>query len=91
VEASRLARQAGAVVVWGGPHPTLFADEVAAEPFVDHVVRGSGALPFARVLADLRAGAPVHLLLGAGDLGPFVADLRRRGLRGGGATGHRRR
>jgi radical SAM superfamily enzyme YgiQ (UPF0313 family) len=71
VEASRLARQAGAVVVWGGPHPTLFADEVAAEPFVDHVVRGFGALPFARVLADLRAGRPVPAVVdGRGRAGP---------------------
>ena len=76
VMASQLARQAGAVVVWGGPHPTLFADEVAAEPFVDHVVRGFGAVPFARVLEDLRAEVLVPAVVeGRGRAGPTPVAL----------------
>lgn len=56
IEASRFAREAGATVCWGGPHPTLFPNEVSDLPYVDTVVRGFGAAAFGRLLAARSAG-----------------------------------
>jgi radical SAM superfamily enzyme YgiQ (UPF0313 family) len=45
-----------ATVVSGGPHPSVAAHDVLADPAVDFVVRGEGELIFADLLAGLRDG-----------------------------------
>jgi radical SAM superfamily enzyme YgiQ (UPF0313 family) len=49
-------RLPGAVVVAGGPHPSVAADDVLADAAVDLVVRGEGEHTFAEVLDGLEAG-----------------------------------
>jgi radical SAM superfamily enzyme YgiQ (UPF0313 family) len=45
-----------AVVVCGGPHPSVADADVMADPAVDFVVRGEGELVFADLLDELGAG-----------------------------------
>ena len=47
-------------VVWGGWHPSLFADECLAEPSVDIVVTGQGEDAFRDVIARLIDGERVR-------------------------------
>lgn len=89
IETARTVRRTvpGAVIVFGGPHPTLFPVETAALPQVDLVVRGEGEAPFARILEAVRGGRPAAGVDGvvtaggppAGGLPPlaYVADLDR--------------
>jgi radical SAM superfamily enzyme YgiQ (UPF0313 family) len=51
------ARAAGAFVVFGGIHATLFPDEVRAHGGAHAVVRGDGDMVWSEVLADCAAGA----------------------------------
>jgi hypothetical protein len=53
---ARLARERGAVVVFGGIHSTLFPDEVREHGGADAVVSGDGDLVWPRVLDDCEAG-----------------------------------
>lgn len=46
-------------VVWGGWHPSLFADECLADPAVDIVVSGQGEAAFREIVERLIAGEPV--------------------------------
>ncbi len=55
-EVGRKARAAGAVVVFGGIHATLFPDEARAQGGAHAVVRGDGDLVWPQVLADCAAG-----------------------------------
>jgi hypothetical protein len=58
-------------VIWGGPHPTLFADQVVGEPFIDHVVMGFGAQVFGRTLQALSCGdTPAPVIDSRGVKGP---------------------
>jgi len=50
------ARLPHAVVIAGGPHPSVAADDVLADEAVDLVVRGEGEFTFADVLAGIDAG-----------------------------------
>lgn len=45
-----------AIVVCGGPHPSVAAADVLADPAVDFVVRGEGEFSFAELLDGLRDG-----------------------------------
>ncbi len=36
-------------IVWGGPHPTVDADGVLQNPFVDFAVRGEGEISFKKL------------------------------------------
>jgi radical SAM superfamily enzyme YgiQ (UPF0313 family) len=47
-------------VVWGGWHPSLFADQCLAEPSVDVVVTGQGEAAFRDVIARLINGDEVR-------------------------------
>ena len=47
-------------VVWGGWHPSLFADECLAEPCVDIVVSGQGEEAFRDIIARLISGEHVR-------------------------------
>ncbi len=55
-----LARERGARVVLGGPHPSLFAAELLDEPSVDAVIRGEGEQSLVALLERwlARAGGP---------------------------------
>ncbi len=46
----------GAVVVCGGPHPSVAAADVLADSAVDFVVRGEGEVTFAEVLDGVASG-----------------------------------
>ena len=54
------ASQPGCPVIWGGWHPSLFADQCLAEPSVDAVVSGQGEAAFAGVIARLLDGEQVR-------------------------------
>jgi radical SAM superfamily enzyme YgiQ (UPF0313 family) len=56
-EVGRRAREAGAIVVFGGIHATLFPEEVLEYGSADAVVRGDGDQVWPRVLNDAVAGA----------------------------------
>jgi radical SAM superfamily enzyme YgiQ (UPF0313 family) len=57
-ELARLVKKRlpGAVVVCGGPHPSVAAGDVLADPAVDFVVRGEGEHTFAELLSGLDQG-----------------------------------
>lgn len=74
IDASKMAIERGARVVWGGPHATLFPLDVAREPFVNHVISGYGAPMFGQFLAGLQSGCEM----------PAIMDSR--GARGQPAT-----
>jgi tRNA A37 methylthiotransferase MiaB len=57
-ELGKLARQAGAWVVFGGIHATLFPDEVREQGDAHAVVSGDGDVVWPQALADCAAGAP---------------------------------
>src|SRR5688572_5640508 len=82
-EVGRLARAAGAFVVYGGIHATLFPDEARAQGVAHAVVRGDGDLVWPHVLDDCAAGAPKPQYEGGRvDGGSFVParwDLIKRG------------
>src|SRR5438132_7719601 len=52
----RAARAAGATVVFGGIHSTLFPDEVRENGHAHAVVRGDGDIAWGRALGDIVAG-----------------------------------
>jgi radical SAM superfamily enzyme YgiQ (UPF0313 family) len=54
----RRAREAGAWVVFGGVHATLFPEEVREHGLAHAVVTGDGDLVWPQALADCAAGAP---------------------------------
>jgi tRNA A37 methylthiotransferase MiaB len=56
-EIGRLARAAGAIVVFGGVHATLFPDEAREIGGAHAVVRGDGDVAWGQVLQDVRARA----------------------------------
>lgn len=47
-------------IVWGGWHPSLFADECLADPAVDIVVSGQGEDAFREIVEKLVSGEPVE-------------------------------
>jgi anaerobic magnesium-protoporphyrin IX monomethyl ester cyclase len=55
-EIARKAKQAGAVVVMGGPHPTTADSEVLREKAVDYVVRSEAEATIVELLDCLEAG-----------------------------------
>jgi radical SAM superfamily enzyme YgiQ (UPF0313 family) len=57
-EIGRVARAAGAYVVYGGIHATLYPDEALELGGAHAVVKGDGDRMWPRVLADCAAGAP---------------------------------
>ncbi|MFF4034555.1 B12-binding domain-containing radical SAM protein [Streptomyces sviceus] len=78
IHASKVGRAAGARVVWGGPHATLFAEDLEREPYIDHVITGFGARSFGRLVESLRAGAPVPRTTDSrGAAGPMLVTLSR--------------
>lgn len=43
-------------VIVGGIHPTIRPDEMAANPGIDHIVKGEGEISFIELLKNIRAG-----------------------------------
>ena len=59
VDVSRMAhREFSLPVVWGGPHPTVAAEEVLDEGAADFVVRGYGSRALADLADHLNGGGP---------------------------------
>jgi radical SAM superfamily enzyme YgiQ (UPF0313 family) len=52
-------------IVWGGWHPSLFANECVADPAIDVAVVGQGEAVFQEVLAQLASGTRVTGVVGA--------------------------
>lgn len=46
----------GVPIVWGGWHPTIFPQQVAASPYVDIAVAGQGERVFTKIVDDLSKG-----------------------------------
>jgi radical SAM superfamily enzyme YgiQ (UPF0313 family) len=63
IEASEIAKTRGAIVVWGGPHATLFPWEVSQEVFVDHVIAGYGGVLFDNLITAMQQGARIPSIL----------------------------
>src|SRR6185503_9172833 len=55
-EVGRMARAAGAIVIYGGIHATLYPDEAREAGQAHAVVRGDGDLVWAKALEDATAG-----------------------------------
>ncbi|RKY28910.1 MAG: hypothetical protein DRP79_01730 [Planctomycetota bacterium] len=66
LDAARLVRRKApdVPVVWGGWHPTLFAEQTAAHPLVDVVVRGQGEITFPELLESLQNGRDLETVKG---------------------------
>lgn len=47
-----------AVVVIGGPHPSILPDEVLTNPKVDYIVTGEGEITFPKLLRAIEEGRP---------------------------------
>src|SRR5665213_2781526 len=55
-EVGRLARERGAMVVYGGIHATLFPEEPFEQGAAHAVVKGDGDVAWGQLLCDLKAG-----------------------------------
>lgn len=77
--ASRAAKDAGALVCWGGPHPTLFPEDVGRLPYVDNVIRGFGAAAFGDYVRRVATGSSMPTVIDSrGELGGVPVTLSRR-------------
>jgi anaerobic magnesium-protoporphyrin IX monomethyl ester cyclase len=67
-----------AVVIFGGPHPTLFPAETVSLPEVDAIVVGEGEYPFEGLLRALQSGKDIGSVSGVitKSNASSVADLR---------------
>jgi radical SAM superfamily enzyme YgiQ (UPF0313 family) len=63
-EVGRLARQAGATVVFGGIHATLYPDEAHELGGAHAVVKGDGEMIWPKVIADCMEGSPMRVYEG---------------------------
>jgi radical SAM superfamily enzyme YgiQ (UPF0313 family) len=63
-EVGRAARDAGATVVFGGIHATLYPDEAHELGGAHAVVRGDGEVVWAQVIADCLDGRPMRVYEG---------------------------
>ncbi|WP_374692046.1 radical SAM protein [Accumulibacter sp.] len=77
IEASEIAKSCGALVVWGGPHATLFPVEVSQEAFVDHVIAGYGGSVFGRMVAAMRDGVTIPSVIDARGSRGQAVTIRR--------------
>ena len=55
IEASKLAKEKGIPVVWGGAHPTCLPEQTLKEEYIDYVVSGYGSVPIYK-LAEYVSG-----------------------------------
>ena len=78
-EIGRAAREAGAYVVFGGIHATLYPDEAHELGGAHAVVKGDGDAVWGQVVADCAAGTPLRVYDGgridAGEFRPARWDL----------------
>ena len=78
----KMAREAGAKVIFGGIHATLFPEEVMELGSAHGVVKGDGDRAWAEVLADCANGGPRTVYeggrIGADDFKPARWDLMRK-------------
>jgi radical SAM superfamily enzyme YgiQ (UPF0313 family) len=82
-EIGRAARQAGAIVVFGGIHATLYPDEAHELGGAHAVVKGDGDAVWGSVIADCVKGTPERVYEGgrieAGEFKPARWDLLPEG------------
>lgn len=66
LQASRVFKEAnpGALVVWGGWHPSILAEQVLASPYVDVVVIGQGERTFLEIVRAAAEGRTLSGVLG---------------------------
>ncbi len=67
VEVARAAKKAApdALIVMGGPHPTLYPEETISIPEVDVIIRGEGEYTFQALLKALQSGRSPASIYGA--------------------------
>jgi len=75
-EVGRLAREAGASVVFGGIHATLYPEEPHELGGAHAVVKGDGDLVWGAVIADCLAGAPQRIYEAGRVAGQSFASAR---------------
>src|SRR3989344_6246856 len=47
---SKIAKNLGKIVVWGGPHPTILPEQTLKENYIDSVVIGEGEYTFKQLI-----------------------------------------
>jgi len=50
IKISRIAKELGKIVVWGGPHPTILPEQTLRNKYIDAVVIGEGEHAFQKLL-----------------------------------------
>ena len=50
IEISKIAKESGKIVIWGGPHPTILPEQTLENPYIDSVVIGEGEHTFQELL-----------------------------------------
>src|SRR5436305_1727952 len=63
-QVGRMARERGAWVIFGGIHPTLYAEEAFERGQAHSVVRGDGDIAWGKAIRDCQAGAPLRMYEG---------------------------
>ena len=64
LEAARLAKQAGASVVMGGPHLMVFPYETLTYDFIDYGIRGEGEIAMVKLLHGIEKGESLQKMPG---------------------------
>lgn len=80
LEAAKIAKEIGAIVVLGGPHISAFPEETFSYSYVDYCVFGDGEIPMAELIDSLENKKTVNTIKGliyrnSGKIinnGPFV-------------------
>lgn len=61
IEASKVARQRGIPVVWGGAHPTCLPEQTVKEEYIDYVIRGYGSKPIYKLAEYISGNSTTRL------------------------------
>lgn len=64
IEAAALAKQAGAIVVMGGPHMMVFPHETLSYDFIDYGIRGEGEIAMVQLLRGIEGGTSLQTVPG---------------------------
>ena len=80
IELAQKARNAGKVVVVGGPHPSVLPEEVMAAPAVDYVVLAEGEETFLALANSLKIGGSFQDIDGLGykQNGEIIINPRKK-------------
>jgi radical SAM superfamily enzyme YgiQ (UPF0313 family) len=61
---SEIAKEYGAITIWGGPHPSLSPEQTVSHPLVDYAVQGEGEETLRDFVDSLVEGRPVENIRG---------------------------